>query len=54
MTSLSPETEIERYAIPRDNEYLIGSAEHTLGPMHMDQVLENKDLPLRYSSYCGF
>ncbi len=48
MARLSPETEIERYSIPRDNQYLIGSAEHTLGPMHMDQVLNEKDLPLRY------
>lgn len=51
MARLSPETEIERYAIPRDNQYLIGSAEHTLGPMHMDQVIDNKDLPIRYFAF---
>ncbi len=51
MARLSPETEIERYAIPRDNQYLIGSAEHTLGPMHMDQTLNEKDLPLRYFAF---
>lgn len=51
MARLSPETEIERYAIPRDNLYLIGSAEHTLGPIHMDQVLDEKDLPLRYFAF---
>lgn len=51
MARLSPETEIERYAIPRDNQYLIGSAEHTLGPMHMDQLLNEKDLPLRYFAF---
>lgn len=45
---LSPETEIERYAIPRDNQYLIGSAEHTLAPMHMGETFNEKDLPLRY------
>jgi seryl-tRNA synthetase len=48
MARLSPETEIERYGIPRDNQYLIGSAEHTLGPMHMNETLDRKDLPLRY------
>lgn len=51
MARLSPETEIERYAIPRDNQYLIGSAEHTLGPMHIDEVLEEKDLPIRYFAF---
>jgi seryl-tRNA synthetase len=51
MARLSPETEIERYAIPRDNQYLIGSAEHTLGPMHMDQTLDEKDLPVRYFAF---
>lgn len=48
MARLSPETEIERYAIPRDNQYLIGSAEHTLGPIHMDSTFNEKDLPKRY------
>lgn len=51
MARLSPETEIERYNIPSDNQYLIGSAEHTLGPMHMDQTLNEKDLPLRYFAF---
>lgn len=51
MARLSPETEIERYKIDRDNQYLIGSAEHTLGPMHIDQTLNEKDLPLRYFAF---
>jgi len=51
MARLSPETEAERYLIPSDNQYLIGSAEHTLGPMHMDQTLNEKDLPLRYFAF---
>lgn len=51
MARLTPETEIERYAIPRDDQYLIGSAEHTLGPMHMDQTLKQEDLPLRYFAF---
>lgn len=48
MARLSDETEIERYKIERDNQYLIGSAEHTLGPIHIDETLNEKDLPLRY------
>lgn len=51
MARLSTETEIERYAIPRDNQYLIGSAEHTLGPMHIDEMLEEKNLPFRYFAF---
>lgn len=38
----------ERYHIPSDDLYLIGSAEHTLGPMHMDQTFKEADLPKRY------
>lgn len=38
----------ERYHIPSDDLYLIGSAEHTLGPMHMDESLDEAALPLRY------
>lgn len=48
---LSPETEIERYAIPRDNQYLIGSAEHTLAPMHIGETFNEKDLPKRYFAF---
>jgi len=38
----------ERYHIPSDDLYLIGSAEHTLGPMHLDETLSESRLPLRY------
>ena len=38
----------ERYHIESDDLYLIGSAEHTLGPLHMDEILRENDLPLRY------
>ncbi len=46
MARLEPKE--ERYHIPGDDLYLIGSAEHTLGPLHMDQTLKEADLPLRY------
>lgn len=51
MARLSPETEIERYHLERDEQYLIGSAEHTLGPMHMNITFEEKQLPLRYFAF---
>ncbi|TAK04651.1 serine--tRNA ligase [Patescibacteria group bacterium] len=38
----------ERYHVTGDDLYLIGSAEHTLGPLHMDEILAEADLPLRY------
>ena len=41
----------ERYYIPSDDLFLIGSAEHTLGPMHMNQTIPEADLPLRYIGY---
>lgn len=41
----------ERYHIPSDDVYLVGSAEHTIGPLHMDETISEKDLPLRYVGY---
>lgn len=45
---MSPE---EHYMFPNDDLMLVGSAEHTLGPMHMDKIFSEKDLPLRYVGY---
>jgi len=41
----------ERYHIPGDDLYLIGSAEHTLGAMYIDETLEEAELPIRYVGY---
>ncbi len=41
----------ERYHIPSDDLYLIGSAEHTLGPIHMDETFAEADLPRRYFAF---
>lgn len=41
----------ERYYIPSDDLYLVGSAEHTLGPIHMDQTLKEEELPIRYIGF---
>ena len=41
----------ERYHIPSDDLYLVGSAEHTLGSMYMDEILKEEDLPIRYIGF---
>ncbi|HEC66305.1 MAG TPA: serine--tRNA ligase [bacterium] len=41
----------ERYHTAQDDLYLIGSAEHTLGPMHMNETFDESKLPLRYVGY---
>ncbi len=41
----------EIYYLPKDNLYLIGTAEQALGPIHMDQTLDLADLPRRYVGY---
>jgi seryl-tRNA synthetase len=43
--------EEERYFLPKDELFLIGSAEHTLGPLHMDETLLEKDMPVRYVGF---
>lgn len=41
----------ERYYIDSDDVYLVGSAEHTLGPLHRGEVLSEQQLPRRYVGY---
>jgi seryl-tRNA synthetase len=41
----------QRYLFPEDGQNLVGSAEHTMGPYHMDEVLEEAELPIRYIGY---
>lgn len=45
---LTPE---DHYMFPNDDLMLIGSAEHTLGPIHMDQTFSEEQLPIRYVGY---
>lgn len=49
MARLEPKE--ERYYIPSDDMYLIGSAEHTLGPLHIDEIISEEKLPLRYVGF---
>ena len=41
----------EHYMFPNDDLMLIGSAEHTLGSMHMNKIFEESELPIRYAGY---
>jgi seryl-tRNA synthetase len=41
----------EIYYIPSDNMYLIGTSEQSVGPMHSNEVFNEKDLPKRYISF---
>ncbi len=51
MGRLAASQKEERYYLPKDELYLAGSAEHTVGPLHMNDVLEEKDLPRRYVAF---
>src|SRR5918912_271203 len=37
------------YKIEKDDLYLIGTSEHAIASMHMDEILDGKRLPIRYA-----
>lgn len=41
----------QRYKLEGDDLWLQGSAEHTLGSMHANEILDESQLPLRYLGY---
>lgn len=41
----------DKYQLEKDNLFLIGSAEHSLAPMHLKEILNEDDLPIRYIGY---
>ncbi len=43
--------EEEAFYLPADNLYLVGSAEHSLGPLHMNEILPAEELPRRYVGF---
>ncbi len=49
MDRLQPED--QRYLLPEDEQVLVGSAEHTLGPYYMEQTLDESQLPVRFIGY---
>lgn len=43
----------DRYKIEGDDLWLQGSAEHVLGSMHADEIIDEVDLPIRYIGYAS-
>jgi seryl-tRNA synthetase len=41
----------DRYQTTIDGLMMVGSAEHTLGPLYMDSTLDEQELPIRYIGY---
>lgn len=42
---------IDQNSSSKQNLYLVGTAEHAIVPMHKDEVLQSKNLPLRYVGF---
>ena len=51
MGRLAGDQKEDKYFLPKDELYLVGSSEHTLGPLHLNDVFEVKDLPRRYVGF---
>jgi len=41
----------EVYYLPKDELYLVGTSEQMIGPMHMNEVFKQEDLPRRYVAF---
>ncbi len=41
----------DMFSIPKDNLLLVGTSEQSIVPMHMNEVLQKKDLPIRYVGF---
>ncbi len=50
-TGFFPAEENEYYKLPQDNLYLAGTAEVPLAAMHMNELLDEKDLPKKYLGF---
>jgi seryl-tRNA synthetase len=50
-TGFFPAEEFEIYSIPSDDLYLIGTSEVPLAGLHMNEILAEDALPLRYSAF---
>jgi seryl-tRNA synthetase len=51
MGRLAVDQKEERYYFEKDELYLVGSAEHTLGPLQMGETLDEAELPKRYVGF---
>lgn len=43
--------EEDMFVVPKDDLILVGTSEQSIGPMHRDEVLLKKTLPLRYAGF---
>jgi len=43
--------EEDMYVLDKDDLVLVGTSEQSIGPMHMNEVLSTKDLPMRYVAF---
>ena len=50
-TGFFPTDEVNIYGIERDELYLVGTSEVPLAAMHMGEILDEDELPLRYAGY---
>jgi len=51
MGYLEQTDEEDAYFLPKDNLYLAGTAEQSVGAMHANEVFEEKELPRRYVAF---
>ena len=50
-TGFLPTDEVNIYRVERDDLYLAGTSEVALAAFHMDEILDENALPLRYAGY---
>jgi seryl-tRNA synthetase len=50
-TGFFPEAREQVYEVPRDELFLVGTAEVPLAAYHTDEILDTGDLPLRYAGF---
>ena len=50
-TGFFPTDAVNIYAVERDDLYLVGTSEVSLAALHMGEILDGGDLPLRYAGY---
>jgi len=41
----------DAFYLPEDDLYLVGSSEHSIGPLHMNETFEYDELPCRYMGF---
>ncbi len=43
--------ENETYRLEKDDMFLVGTSEQSIGPMHKDEIFSESDLPIRYCAF---